>query len=216
MKVRGLNELEDLLDKDLSWRKQELTTSRFTVLRATRAHEREVLLRGALCLLYAHWEGFMKRAVQAYVAYVQSRDLPFLSLKDCFVAMHLAREIQQCGRTTRRWPAPYEKLIAQVASPNGTKFIVPPDVVDTESNLDSAVLTQLLLMVGISLDSLQAKIVLPIVDRDLVDKRNAIAHGDRVSVADFEYEQLHGRVIGWMSLVHGEILNAAAQKNYLR
>ena len=89
-------------------------------------------------------------------------------------------------------------------------------MVDTESNLDSAVLAQILSMVGISLVALQSQILHPVIDRDLVDRRNAIAHGDKAAVADYEFEQMHVRVIAWMNLIHGEILNAASQKTYLR
>jgi hypothetical protein len=74
MKIRSVSELVDFLDEDLAWRKRELTTFRFLMGRS-RPHEREAVLRAAVCVLYAHWEGFVKNGATGYVNYVALKGL---------------------------------------------------------------------------------------------------------------------------------------------
>ena len=66
MRIRSLDELNRFLDNDLAWRKKELTTINFMVSRS-REHERGILLRAAICVLYAHWEGFIRNAATSYI-----------------------------------------------------------------------------------------------------------------------------------------------------
>ena len=86
MSIRTLIELGEFLDSELSWRKKELTTLRFLV-RRTRRHEVNALLRAAICMLYAHWEGFVKAAATGYVCYVNTRRLKYRELSPNFVAL---------------------------------------------------------------------------------------------------------------------------------
>ena len=69
MRIRSQYELSEYLSGSLSRRKREVTTIKFLVSRA-RTHEVEPLLRAAICLLYAHWEGFVREAATAYLSYV--------------------------------------------------------------------------------------------------------------------------------------------------
>ena len=74
MRIRSIYELTQLLERQLSWRKRELTTIRAVIEKSVDS-EKAVLLRGAMCLLYAHWEGFISIAAKAYVSFVVSRHL---------------------------------------------------------------------------------------------------------------------------------------------
>ena len=56
MPVRDQTELMNRLDRELAWRKRELTTLAFAVADANPV----TALRAGICLLYAHWEGFIK------------------------------------------------------------------------------------------------------------------------------------------------------------
>lgn len=92
MAVRTPSDLTDVLSKELAWRKRELT-SVFDEIQKARRHMQPVLLRSAVCLLYAHWEGFVRTAATAYVELVARRRLRIGELKYGFVALSLRAEL---------------------------------------------------------------------------------------------------------------------------
>lgn len=96
MRIRSLDQLVQFLDDELAWRKKELTTLKF-MLGKSRKRESVLLLRAALCVLYAHWEGFVKAAATSYVSFVSTRGLRYRDLTPNFVALGLRREISEAG-----------------------------------------------------------------------------------------------------------------------
>ena len=48
-----------------------------------------MLRRLAVCLIYAHWEGFVKIAAQAYLDYVHRQGLDHQDLADSILALAL-------------------------------------------------------------------------------------------------------------------------------
>lgn len=68
-KIRSLDEIVSRLQADLTWRKQEIRIL-LRRLEDARDFEVNVATRFVLVLLYAHWEGFVKYALQVYIDYV--------------------------------------------------------------------------------------------------------------------------------------------------
>ena len=60
-KVKTLTQLNDVMTGDFAWRKRELTNVKWLVSTNDRSHLKSLYVRGAIALLYAHWEGFVKR-----------------------------------------------------------------------------------------------------------------------------------------------------------
>ena len=58
--VRTLNLLQDYLDKEISWRIKEIADMKIAVCRIETVSKKTVI-RAATPLLYAHWEGFVKK-----------------------------------------------------------------------------------------------------------------------------------------------------------
>ena len=76
MSVRTLEQLYDFLSGELAWRTKELVTLKALVEQTSPSRERRrVLLRAGVALLYAHWEGFVKRAGSAYLEFVDLQRL---------------------------------------------------------------------------------------------------------------------------------------------
>ena len=50
-------QLENLLDEDLGWRKVEISDLLFLA----KETQKEVVLKSVILLLYAHWEGYIKK-----------------------------------------------------------------------------------------------------------------------------------------------------------
>lgn len=86
MKIRTVSELSTVLRGDLAWRRKELVTYRGLVCGAEAA-KKQALLRGAVAVLYAHWEGFVKAACQGYVAFVRQQRLNLCDLSNNFLAL---------------------------------------------------------------------------------------------------------------------------------
>jgi MAE_28990/MAE_18760-like HEPN len=55
-----------------------------------------------------------------------------------------------------------------------------------------------------------------IIDEKLLKRRNAIAHGEYLSLDREEYQQLHDEMLGMMENFRTQIENNAIQKLYLR
>ncbi|MZP30877.1 hypothetical protein GTO91_14250 [Heliobacterium undosum] len=212
MKIRSQTELQDFLDQSLSKRKRELTTLRFILLQCKRTHERDTLLRATLPMLYAHWEGFIKESSIAYLDYVLRQGIPLGNLTRNFIALTLRGKIVSAGLSKKNQV--HKELIdlildhaKHVASYN------PNEVIDTQSNLSSNVLRDIMHTVGINFDNMWQKKV-PLIDHQLLKSRNEIAHGELVPVDVTLYEQLHKFVIESLEQYKTALENAVALEAY--
>ena len=186
MKIRSLTELAQFLDDELSWRKKELTTLKF-MLERRREHERVLLLRAAVCVLYAHWEGFVKAAATTYVSFVATRGLRYRDLAPNFVALGLRTEITQTGLSNK--PTIHTALVAKLML--GLSESADLDwehSVDTGSNLNTDVLQEIFCLLG--LDSHPYLPKKQLLDQRLLANRNLISHGRRVEIEMDDYSVL--------------------------
>ena len=62
-----VDEFQDFLNKDLAWRKMEISQL-FGIL--STAESKAVVCKSMILLLYAHWEGFIKKSSKCYLKYV--------------------------------------------------------------------------------------------------------------------------------------------------
>ena len=212
MRIRSIYELTQLLERQLSWRKRELTTIRAVIEKSVDS-EKAVLLRGAMCLLYAHWEGFISIAAKAYVSFVVSRHLKLRDVTPNFVGLGLKTEIQETGQSNK--PELYTQLSEKMTSDLSEEFNVDSEsVINTRSNLKVDVLHDILSLIGIESDSYLAK--RPIVDQRLVDNRNVIAHGGRPEILNDDFVQLHADIIQLMDRFRDDVEEAASKGRYQR
>ncbi len=66
MKLNTAEQLSDRLSHDLAWRKKELSEVKSLVeTRSFSDSKHKALVRSGICLLYAHWEGFVKLAANS-------------------------------------------------------------------------------------------------------------------------------------------------------
>lgn len=71
MKIKKLEKLQDLLNKDMAWRKKELIDIKLLI----HSTQNPTLCRAGIALLSAHFEGFIKQAANYYVVYVASQNI---------------------------------------------------------------------------------------------------------------------------------------------
>lgn len=98
-----LQDLENALDSDLSWRKNELS-SLFEIALNTKTTSQEVqenllyktVLKTLYLLLYSHWEGFVKKSCKLYINYINQRKVKAIDLTNTFTALALKKSINNC------------------------------------------------------------------------------------------------------------------------
>lgn len=215
MKIRSSEELEDSLDNDLAWRKREFTTLKFMVASA-RAHERKILIRASIALLYAHWEGHVKHCSMAYIYYLNFISLKYCDLKDNFFQMGLGEKFSQ-GYSLKKFSS--QRAICEYVSEGAfdDKFSVTADsVIDTESNLKSEVLFNILDQLGLDCSIFELK--KQFIDAKLLKCRNAIAHGSKVGDEDIHdtYAELEDELLEMITAFHNLVRNAVNSKSYMK
>ena len=210
MKIRSLLELSEFLDRELSWRKKELTAIKL-MLGSLRPHERQAMLRAGLCLLYAHWEGFVKNAATSYVTYVSTRGLKYRELAPNFVALGFRGRIREFGASAR--PSLHTKLVAELMSDLKDQASLSPNTaVDTASNLNFENFEEVLCVLGLNRNAYLSKKAL--IDERLTRNRHQIAHGQSLQIEEREYLDLHSEIIDMVDLFRNDLENAAATNAY--
>jgi hypothetical protein len=213
MKIRSIQELADALDGNLAMRRRELTTYRLLVSAEKGSIRQGQYLRGAICLLYAHWEGFVKLACNCYVNYVSGLGLHMRDLSAGVLAVGLrakfAIAVDSSILTNRI------ALIDTLLSAEPIPADLPAsDAVNMEANLTSRVLRGVIGFLDADYRPYATKEKL--VDHMLIERRNAVAHGELESVDVSEFSTLHSEVLTLLSWIQTDVLNAATLNKYRR
>ena len=212
MRIQSLDQLARFLDEELSWRKRELTTLKF-VLGKARPHEKELLLRAAVCVLYAHWEGFVKAAAICYVSFVATRRLRYSDLTPNFVALGFRQDISQAGKSNR--PTVHTALMEKLMLGLDDRAEIDWEhSVDTYSNLNAKALIEILCLLGLSREEYQLKGQL--LDQKLVMNRNLVAHGKRLDIDLEDYSGLHDEIVQLVEKFRTDVENAATTEDFRR
>ena len=212
MRIRSLIQLIEFLNDDLAWRKRELTTVNF-MLERSRQHQRGPLLRAAVCLLYAHWEGFVKTAATGYISFVATRGLRYRDLTSNFVALGLRPEIREAGQSNR--PSVHTSMVERLLSDLSDNAELDwRNSVNTRSNLNADTLREVLALLGLNDVSYLSKGQL--LNEKLLANRNRVAHGERVEIDPSDYDLLHNEIIQLVDWFSTDVQNAAATGQYRR
>jgi len=213
-KNRTLLALQNNLDEDLGWRIQELSLLKNTIPNTpNRAPLQDALIRAGLTMLYAHWEGFVKCAAENYLNYVSLKRLRHDQLESCFVALCLKKKINEMDNTNRfdRQTAAVDFMLEQL---NERAYIPCEGIIQTKSNLSFFVFRDICTVIGIDYKKYQLKETL--IDRELLQFRNSIAHGKYLSMNFNEYLNIYDKIIEMMRDIKDDILNAAATEKFKR
>ncbi|ELY7392837.1 hypothetical protein SOJ80_003063 [Cronobacter universalis] len=214
MKVRSLYELEEKLDEDLSWRRKEFTTLKF-MIGSARAHEKLVLLRSAITLLYAHWEGHIKHCALVYLKLLKSTGVRYCDMTDNFIQLSLGEQFRQ-GFSIKKFSSQRD-IFLYLTTEQRTCFSINEDIIiDTESNLKYEVVFNILEQLGLNSSTFELKE--NFINSKLLKCRNAIAHGEKVDLSDLEdtYQELENELLEMIQTFQILVRNAASNKSYLK
>jgi RiboL-PSP-HEPN len=213
--IRTTDELISRVAEDLIWRRRELTTLRELVQKFENDPLRSrVLIRGAIALLYAHWEGFVKKSASYYLEYVAAQRLPYNRLAANFVALTLKSKFVELGANEKisAGNAIAEFFCTRMSSRSSIPY---KRGVDTKSNLSSSVLVDILDALGLDVSQFETR--LKFIDANLVNPRNHVAHGENLdNISLDEYLVLHDDVLTLIETFRNEIENASVLGRFKR
>ncbi len=210
-KIRSLTNLADALAAEFAWRKKELHGLKTIVIANEKTHNRDLCIRAAVTLLYAHWEGSVKQAAGYYLEFVARQRLRHEQLSRHFLAMAIRRLIHNAATTTKIQPC-LEVVEFFRSRLTGRSKIRAKYGVDTKSNLKSAVFREIVTCLGLDYTRFATKEKL--IDEKLLANRNQIAHGQYLLVTHDDYLDLHDEVLGIMQELQDQIENAAFAGSY--
>lgn len=207
MKIRTESHLCDTIDADLIWRKKELTDLKFLLQSAAARREtKPALLRSAVTLLYAHWEGFIKLVALSYLEYVAAQGLRFEELAPSFLAI-AARSRLNAATGAKRIRVHLE-ITQFFRSGLGERCNLPyKDGIRTQANLSSDVLREIIDSLALDFSPFETK--LHLIDETLLRTRNTIAHGEYLVITEQRYEELSREVLEMMENFRTQVQNAA-------
>jgi hypothetical protein len=209
MKVRSQGELSSVLDDEEAWRKRELINLGLEIKEA-RKHYVPHLVRAGVCLLYAHWEGFVKTAGQAYLAYVAHQGLKFADLPANLAGVGLRSHFRL--HAVPHDPIHLTEVVSFLIGDRQEKATLDWEkAINTRDNLNSAVLQEILCTLGLDYAPYETKRVF--LDRQLLHYRNQIAHGARIE-DELDYPGWQRQVIDLIGLFRTDVENAAARALY--
>lgn len=211
-KIRTTTQLSERLDEEIVWRKRELRFIKSLVDQNQNKPREATLIRSGVTLLYAHWEGFVKNAATAYIEFVNRQNLKYEELADNFVALAMKRKLGDAQETNKATKFT-EVAVFFRSGLSEQSSIQWKNAIDTESNLSSVVLREIICTIGLDYSIYETKKEL--LDSTLLNSRNKIAHGERLLIDCDTYNQLHKEIIALMDLLLNQIDNAAYTKAYL-
>jgi hypothetical protein len=203
--------LQIILDDELAWRQKELAVIKSLVTARSSTEIINCHIRSGIALIYAHWEGFIKAAGDAYLTYIASQRLTYSDLTNNFVAIAAKRLLSETGLSNK--VTVYAKVTEFFISGLTDRCNLPMEV-ETKSNLSSEVLREIAYILGLDYREYETKAKL--IDETLLKNRNEVAHG-KYSLIDVEqFIELHRTIIYLLDLFSNQISNAASTKAYKR
>lgn len=215
MKIRTINDLQDSIDAEMAWRKHELSSIRENVANA-RKSAKDTAIRAGIALLYAHWEGAIKNIATFYLEYVSTLKLPYGEMKPNFLAISLKYNLKTFEESSKS--TIHTKIVSEIINSHDAESVIPVDgIIKTNSKLNSAIFVEIMATIGLDCSAYEGSYKL--IDSVLLDKRNKIAHGERIVSLDLDearYYEIHEKIRDLIFQFANQVSNAACLKQYLK
>jgi hypothetical protein len=216
MKIRTADNLSDALSAEFVWRKKELATIRSLIRREKwSSDQKKAIIRSALTVLYAHWEGFVKAAASAYLEFVAMQRLSYQELTPNFIALSMKRQLDEARGTHKA--SIYNQVAEFFLTRLSERARIPyKDVVDTKSNLSAEIFKEIITMLGLDYPQEPYTAKEQVIDQDLLGNRNVIAHGRYLLIKAEDYFRIHDDIVSLMNYFKNQLQNAAFTEAYRR
>ncbi|MDK2772463.1 MAG: hypothetical protein KYX68_09585 [Flavobacterium sp.] len=207
-KAYTYDQLTNLISEDFAWRRKELKIINDHVP-ISPSLKQSAALRFSVPILYAHWEGFVKKSTEIYLEYVAKKFLNHNELKPQFIALSLSKKLGNLEiKNLEEKSKTVEFLINEFKNKSN---ILTTNVIQTKSNLRYNVFKEILFVIGI--DETKFSQYESLIN-DLVDSRNNIAHGDYLRVDFNTYQIMFKEIQDVMLSLKTEIENSALSEDF--
>lgn len=209
--MTNINEFIAKTDEDLIWRKRELTNLKNAIERGNSV-EQKSLTRAAVALLYAHWEGYVKKNGTSYLEHVIQQRHNACDLKSSFIAIRFKNDLAEAykSKTSKQFHNIIDFFRTGI---NSRIRINTKSAIKTKGNLSSNKLKEILSIISINDNPFVQ--YFPHIDKAILERRNYIAHGESLDITPEEYSELHIKTIEVLECFKTNIQNAAINKKYL-
>lgn len=173
-RIRTAGHLQAALDSEIGWRTVELGALRSAV--STSANpRRNALLRAAVPMAYAHWEGFVKRAASNYGLYLNSRGLSYRDVKRSFMGVSALGVVNQLHSIERKISTASELMLKLLVIEDSALAIDLWPRLAEVGNLNFDMFMEVVEFLSLPSSNYSTKRAF--IDESLVANRNKVAHG---------------------------------------
>jgi len=207
VKIRSITLLQDELDNGFAWRLKEIAAVKMSVESRSLSIAQATLIRAGVPLLYAHWEGFIKKSSRDYLEYVANQRLKYGELASCFVVFgakkHLLHVVESKRTAVNIAAVDFFRNCADARAD-----LKIPNAINTKSNLNSDVFAEIAMSLGVATGPYDSYFNL--IDESLLARRNAIAHGEYLDLNAKDFHNLADEVIKLMRMYKTDLQNLAS------
>jgi HEPN superfamily RiboL-PSP-like protein len=210
-KIRTVTQLQETLDEEMGWRIKEIAA--FRLATKTQDGDRKAFIRAGVALVYAHWEGFIKAASEAYLNFVDNQGHIYRDLKSCFAVFGLKGKLALLVDSRQAKPniEAFDFVLGELDKRSRMNM---SRAINTESNLTSKVFANIANSLDIATGAYETKFNL--IDESLVRRRNEIAHGNYLDLEADDFRSLVDEVLQMMRDYKTDLQNAASMATYRR
>lgn len=204
-------DLTDIFDADLIWRRKELSDMKAAITISDFA-AKPALLRALVLMSYAHWEGYVRTCANRYFEFLALRRKPYNELErqiyvNSFVTRLGASQIGQSSLEARC------NLINEILDgENGQFRYLNPSLIDTKSNLNTDVIKDICVICAV--DSSHFESQRTFIDVLMLKRRNAIAHGQLEFIHSDDVDNFVADVLALMGHFRGLLENKVYLRTY--
>ncbi|MFB9985096.1 MAE_28990/MAE_18760 family HEPN-like nuclease [Mesorhizobium kowhaii] len=204
-------DLSDLFDEDLIWRRRELSDMK-AVVKAADTAAKPVMLGAIITMIYAHWEGYVRLCANRYFEYLSIRKQPYTALeRQIYVNAFLSR-LDALHRSRASVEARCKIVNDILDGTDGTFRYVNPSLIDTKSNLNTDVIKEICLICALDQSYFESNRIF--LDQIVLRRRNAIAHGQQEFIKEDEIDGLVSDILSLMQHFRTLLENKVYLKEY--
>jgi len=210
--IRTKENLIDRIGQDYVWRLREISEFKSLVNDSSTSDIRKrVICRSGIALLYAHWEGFVKKSGTYFLEYVAYQRHNISELRSNFVTLLVRGKIDKASES-KKYSA-FDDVTRYIIENQTTRARIPTKgVVETHSNLSTNVLKEIMWCLGLDYEAFEAREKL--IDLKLVGRRNHVAHGEAIEIDHADFLEMIEEALGLMSTFKSLLENSAITETY--
>ena len=210
--MQTLEDLLTLLDGEYSWRLKELISMRSLVSQED-IKKSQIFIRTSLVFLYAHWEGFIRKATEYYLEYINEQGHNYEEINYNLTALalkHQGLQLEQKSDNIDR----YFKAVNFILNRSSIPVRLPASkVIKDPSVLNSELFKNLLEILGLSEEHYQLK--KKKLDEILIKERHDIAHGKRNNISIGDFNATYDMVVNFLEYFKDQLYISALETGYL-